>query len=115
MTDGDRKRLSVDDLLASDVRGSREVYIPEMGGYVTVQGISGKLKWEFEAAVMKGRDAGDYSDMAKMQSRIVAEAVGADRSQYAALSQLDAAVLDRIRDAALNVSGMDDDDVEDFG
>ncbi len=107
--------LSVEDILAVDDRGASTVDVPEWGGKVKVRGISGRLRWRFEAAVLKGRQTGDYADMADVQVAIVAEALGVGSKEYAKLANKNAGALDRIRDAALKVSGMDDEDVESFG
>jgi len=114
-------------LKASNLR-TEEVPVPEWGGSVLVRELRGRERdeWEASLAVQRGKTAAGVPvmvpDVANMRAKLVARTiVGEDgeplftQQDVAALGELSAAALDRVAEAAMKLSGLNQADVEDMG
>jgi len=107
----DKKRiLSADDL------GKETLSIPEWGGDVIVRGLTGEEREEYENMAAANK-AGDKNATRHWRARLVAATVIDDDgndvfgpADVQALSHKNAAILDRIVDVALRLSGLMDDE-----
>ncbi len=119
--------LGKDDILKRTDFPSEDIDVPEWGGTVRVQGMSGKDRDAFEAQVVifrGGRDAG--RDLRNFRARLVAKCVVDEDgnrlftdADIEALGELSAMALERVFEVALRLNGMSEEDVkeltEDFG
>lgn len=102
---------------AADVQ-VRDVSVPEWGGTVRVQGLTGTERDAFEAEMVqrKGRDV--QTNMRNIRARLVAMTVVDDSGKHIfgfpdleALGGKSARALDRVFGVAMELSGLRDDDV----
>ena len=111
--------LSKDDILAAADLPTEDVEVPEWGGTVRVQGMSGEQRDAFEASIQKKTadgsmelDALDFR--AKLAARVMVDEKGArlfTNSEVKQLSKKSAKPLQRIFEVGQRLSGMSDDDV----
>jgi hypothetical protein len=113
--------LSRDDILKAEDRRTEEVQVPEWGGTVLVQGMSGQQRDEFEASMLVRRGGQMVTDVANVRAKIVAWCVVDDDGQRLftasdvdALGRKSAAALNRVHDVATRLSGLRDEDVEEL-
>jgi hypothetical protein len=116
--------LSKAALLAAAAAGlpRERVEVPELNGYVWVQGMSGtdRDNWEKSLVVGRGkrRDVNTENVRAKLAVRCLVDDAGArlfEDSEVAALGQLRVDVLNRIFEAAQRLSGVSDGDLDELG
>ncbi len=113
------RELSAENVFSADDMKIEPVDVPEWGGRIYVRRLTGRERDEFEQ-LMNDRRAGKILKVRGVISRIVALAsCRADGSQLFtskdAESRLDekaCAPLMRVFDAALKISGMRDDDIQ---
>ncbi len=98
------------------------VDIPELGGAVLVQGLTGKQRDQYESSCIVQKNGKRTFNMIDARAKLVALSV-VDASgkrlfgegDIAALSAMPANVIDRIFSAAQKLSGISDEDIEDLG
>ena len=111
--------LTKDAILAALDLPSEEVEVPEWGGTVRVQGMSGEQRDAFEASIQKKTaDGGSEIDptdfRAKFAARVMVDENGArlfNNNEVKQLSKKSAKALQRVFVAGQRLSGMSDDDV----
>ena len=119
-------KLGREDILKAEDRATEEVECPEWGGTVTVRGLTGKERDEFEASIMVRRGKRMVPDTGNIRAKLVMwcclDADGAQMFSHADLEALggkSAAPIDRVYEVAARLSGLSDEDVEeltqDFG
>lgn len=100
---------------------TKELHVPELGGKVIVREMPGNLRNRFEATYATIRNGGDSKALDKITAQIVAVCVVDEHGRQ--ILTMDAAqrvlqkmprVAFRIRDAALELSATDEDEVEAF-
>jgi hypothetical protein len=111
--------LSKDDILAAADLPCEDVEVPEWGGTVRVQGMSGEQRDAFEASIQKKTadgsmelDALDFR--AKFAARVMVDEKGArlfTNPEVKQLSKKSAKALQRIFEVGQKLSGMSDTDV----
>jgi hypothetical protein len=119
------KLLTRDDILAIDDTQSEVVAVPEWGGSVTVRGLTGTERDQFEASFVtyQRNDKGSFDVMpprtANVRARLVAIAtVGEDgkplfsEADVAALGRKSGLALERVADVARKLAGMTPRDLE---
>lgn len=115
--------LSAEDILAADDLPREEVPVPEWGGTVLVQGMSGTARDQFEAAMLNDKMNGISKERAleNYRARLAAACmVGEDGKrlfQGAAVKRLgekSAVALTRVVEVASRLSGLTDSDMEEL-
>jgi hypothetical protein len=119
-------RLSRDDILKAEDLVTEEVDVPEWGGTVTVRGLTGRERDEFEASVLEQRGKRMVTNTANVRAKLAVKCVidaDGDRvfadTDANALGEKSGAAIDRVFAVASRLSGLGDSDVEnlaaDFG
>ena len=105
---------------AQDIE-SQVVEVPEWGGSVMVQGLTGTERDHFESALLKGRGKNTTLNMQNVRAKLVAESVvnGDGERMFTdqdvgALGAKSAAALDRVFSVAQKLSGITTEDVEEL-
>jgi hypothetical protein len=111
--------LDKDAILAAADLPAEDVDVPEWGGVVRVQGMSGQQRDAFEASIQK-LGAGGTSELdprdfrAKFATRVLVDEKGKrlfTNEEVQALSRKSARALQRVFEVGQRLSGMSDDDV----
>jgi len=112
--------LDKDAILSANDRATREVEVPEWGGTVIVQAMTGKQRDEFEAAVQR-RSKGDAVDIRGLKVLLVIlTTVNQENEPLFTLDDADAlaaksgAAIDRIFRAASELNGLAESDIKDL-
>ncbi len=120
-------RLSKEDILKAADRGTEEVEVPEWGGSVLVQGMTGRERDAYEVSLRDQRTGQRRPGaLDNVRAKIIARCVVDDDGKrlftdadIAALGEKSGAAIDRVFDVAARLSGMSDEDQEkmtrDFG
>lgn len=97
------------------------VEVPEWGGFVKVQGMTGTDRDAFEAAIVKQKGKGFSINMLNVRAKLVAASlVNGDGQRIftdkdvTALGKKSAAALDRVFSIAQELSGISTEDVEEL-
>lgn len=115
--------LSADDILAADDLPREAVDVPEWGGTVLVQGMSGTARDQFEAAMLNDKLNGIARDKAldnyraRLAAACLVDESGKRLFQGSAVKRLgekSAAALTRVVEVASRLSGLTDSDVEEL-
>ena len=122
--------LTRDAILALDDVQIEELHVPQWGGTVRVRGMSGTQRDAFEKAISREKRSGSSKRSGKttteiireqLRARLVAWCVVDDSGQRVftdddlpGLNAKSGAALEPIVDAAMRLSGMGDDDVDDL-
>ncbi|MCX4572290.1 hypothetical protein OHB41_03635 [Streptomyces sp. NBC_01571] len=115
--------LSADDILNADDLAREDVSVPEWGGVVLVQGMTGTERDRFEAAMMNSEMTGVSKDKAldmyraRLASACIVDENGKRLFQGAAVKRLgekSAQALTRVVEVASRLSGLTDEDVEEL-
>lgn len=114
--------LSKNDILQADDRKTVEVHVPEWGGSVLVRTLSGRERDEFEASTMQTRGGKREENFSNFRARFVALCVVdeqgnrlfASKAEVSMLGNKSVAALQRVFNAAQELNGMSDDDVEEL-
>lgn len=117
--------LSRDQIQRAEDQQTRTVPVPEWGGDVLVRGMSGKERDAFEDATLqqrgKGRNMTREANMRNFRARLVVETVVDEagrrlfnKSDLEWLGDKSAAALQRVFNAATELSGMRDEDVDEL-
>ncbi len=111
--------LGHDDILAAKDIKTDDVEVPEWGGTVRVQGLTGTERDAFEASLRQLRGDKMVPNLANARAKLVARTiVGEDGvrlfgdNEINALGAKSAAALDRVFEVASELSGLNEDDVE---
>lgn len=115
--------LSRTDLLGATALPCEEVTVPELGGTVWVQGMSGTDRDAYEASLWKERRGKRHLDLANLRARLLVRCVvdkpGGVRifseSDVDALGLVRVDVLQRLFNTAQRLSGLSDEDLEELG
>lgn len=109
--------LSADDILSADDLGAEDVEVPEWGGAVRVQGLTGAERDKFEAAFAvagKGSARGYEMVRARLAAACIVDAEGnrlfRGDATIRRLGEKSAAALDRVFEVACRLSGLSEDD-----
>lgn len=112
--------LTRDAILAATSIRREVVEVPEWGGQVLVRGLTGTERDQLEAGTLKGIGKNAQADMRNFRARLAALSICDETgkrlfsdSDIAALGQTSAAALDRVADAAMRLSGIKAEAVED--
>ena len=104
--------LTKDAILGSEDIKRVKVSVPEWGGHVWVRGLNGLERDDYEQRALDRKD-GDKMAMRAWRARMAASTVVDDKGKSLfkptdcdALAQKNASALDRIVDAALELSGL---------
>lgn len=107
-------------LTAQDIQ-REEVDVPEWGGKVLVQGLTGQERDAFEASMIKGKGKNAEVNLANLRAKLVARSViNADGQrlftddEIPVLAKKSAAALDRVYSVAQRLSGISAEDVEEL-
>lgn len=114
--------LNKDALLAAAERPdvqTKDVHVPELGGFVRVREMSGTVRNRIEAAAVSMRAGGDAKTLDNVTAQMIAACL-VDEHDRPMLTTADVRRLMasrpravfRIRDAIMEISATDDDDVE---
>lgn len=106
---------------ATDIE-TREIDVPEWGGTVLVKGLSGAERDAYEASVRQfDNDGNPHMNLANARARLVARALVDDEGtrlftdkQAGELGRKSAVVLERLFQAASEMSGLSESDVEEM-
>jgi hypothetical protein len=116
--------LSADDILGADDLQREAVSVPEWGGTVLVQGMSGTDRDRFEAAMLNANMNGVDKDKAldRYRARLAAYCLVDENGKRLFRSDAEvnrlglksAQALTRVVDVATRLSGLNDEDVEEL-
>jgi hypothetical protein len=116
-----RVRLSKDDILKAEDLVTEDVEVPEWGGTVSVRGLTGRERDEFEASIMERRGKRMVPNVANVRGKLVARCVldeDGNRlfldSDAEALGGKSAGAVNKIYEVAARLSGMTDEDVDEL-
>lgn len=119
--------LNKEQILKADDRRFEEVSVPEWGGEVRISSLSGAERDRWEASLAKvGKDGQPQPNLVNMRARLVALAIVDEEGRRVftdndvlALGGKSSRALQRVFEAASELSGIEDDAVEkvkeDFG
>lgn len=107
-------------LAANDIQRD-EVDVPEWGGMVLVQGLSGKERDELEASLIQGKGKNANVNLKNLRAKLVARSVVdiegkrvfAD-ADIEALSKKSGLALNRVYEVAQRLSGITQEDVDEL-
>lgn len=111
--------LSRDAVLAANDAATRDVEVPEWGGSVRVKGLTGVERDRYESQLIVGRGAKRDVNLTNARAKLVVmsvvDAEGAqlfDVADVATLAKKSAIALQRVFDVAAELSGLDEDAME---
>lgn len=114
--------LTREGLLAATQLPRERIDIPELGGFVFVQGMSADDRDAFEASLVTGRgkkrDVDTHNVRAKLAVRCLVDEQGTrlfKDHEAPLLGRIRVDVLQRVFDAAQRLSGIRDEDVDELG
>ena len=114
--------LSRADLLAACVLPREVVKVPELGGEVIVQGMSGAQRDAWEASLVEGRGKKRHMNTANIRAKLVAQCCVDEHGHrlftdedVEALGTARVDVLNRLFGVAQRLSGVSDEDVDELG
>ncbi|MGE5619532.1 MAG: hypothetical protein ACM3US_09780 [Sphingomonadaceae bacterium] len=119
---GDLKYLSRDEILGAFDIMREDVAVPEWGGKVCVQGMTGAQRDAFEAEIVQGRGKDRSVNLQNIRAKLVARTVVDPESgvplfseeDIKALGKKSAKALARVYDVAARLSGISDKDAEEL-
>lgn len=113
--------LSREQILGAEDLGTTDVEVPEWGGTVRVRGLSGAERDAFEASMVEIRGNSRKVRLENIRARLVALATVDENGErlfsdkdVEELGKKSGVALDRVWEAARNLSGLSDDDVEEL-
>ncbi len=109
--------LSKEQILKAKDLKTEKVTVPEWGGDVIVQTMTGKQRDDFEQSIVQGKKLKLSNIRAKLCQISIVDNSGVllfNSNDIAILGGKSAAALDRIYDVASRLSGISKDDVEDL-
>lgn len=111
--------LSRSEILKTDDLPRREIQVPEWGGSVTVRGLTGKERDEFEQSLFSIHGQSANLTLSNARARLVVLGCVDEegnkvfsQADVSALGSKNAMVLDRLADAIRELSGMNTDDIQ---
>ena len=113
--------LSRDALLGATTLPTETIEIPELGGSVTVTGMSAADRDAFEASLVLKHGKQPKMQSKNVRARLLVRTVIQDGKRMFAdedvplVGRIRADIVDRLFDAAMRLSGMSDADVEELG
>jgi hypothetical protein len=123
MTKPDKQspQLEREAILAIPDITQESVEVPEWGGAVTVRGLTGDERDDFEATCLKGRGKKTEVNLRNYRAKLVARScIQADGSRLftdddaQALGKKSAAAINRVVEVASRLSGITDEDLEEL-
>ena len=126
--DGTKRYLTAEQILATPDLEIRDVWVPHWGGHVPVRSLTGRERDAFEISMTKEepqrgkRKPKQKKNLDNLRARLIAlTALKEDRvtplftpQQVLALGAKNAAALNVLFAAAMELSGLDEDDVDDM-
>lgn len=116
-----QRLLTRDEILEVQDIKSEVVEVPEWGGSVKVQGMTGTERDDFEGALLKGKGKNVTVNMQNIRAKLVAHSIvngNGDKmfndGDVRALGSKSAAALDRVFEVASELSGISQADVEEL-
>lgn len=113
--------LTRDAILKVDDRKTEDVAVPEWGGTVRLQGLTGAERDKLEASVIQQRGNKTSANLVNYRAKLVAMSAVDEgghkifsESDIRALAEKSSAALDRLASVASKLSGMSPEDVEDL-
>lgn len=116
--------LSADAILGADDLPVEDVPVPEWGGTVRVQGMTGTARDKFESAMLDDKMSGVSKDraMANYRARLAAATLVDENGKrlfqgdavVRRLGEKSAQALTRVAEVASRLSGLSDDDVQEL-
>jgi hypothetical protein len=114
--------LSKDQIISADDRKTKEVPVPEWGGSVLIRSLTGRERDAFEASTVKTKGNKSEANYENFRARFVAECVVdehgkklfSNRSDVLMLGNKSVAALQRVFNAAQELNGMSEEDVEEL-
>ena len=113
--------LSKDAILSAQDIKREEVQVPEWGGAVLVQGLTGTERDAFEGSMIEGKGKNAAVNLRNLRAKLVARSIVDEEGKrifadadIAALSAKSAAALDRVFTVAQRLSGISQEDVEEL-
>lgn len=114
--------LSRGQILAAEDMPTEIVDVPEWGGSVKVKTLTGAERDAFEARGIIGRGRNREVNIQNIRARLVVETVVDDdcqplfsRADINALGRKSSKALDRVFNAAMRLSGISEEDIEELG
>lgn len=116
----EKKLLSAKDILDADIRQYKYVEVPEWGGVVRVQSLTGKERDEFEAGLSETRGTKTKSNYKNFRAKMVAlcavdeegKILFTNKFQIDALGDRSVAALQRVFNVCQALNRMTDEDVD---
>lgn len=119
---GEIRYLSRDEILGAPDIQREDVAVPEWGGKVCVQGMTGAQRDAFEAEIVQGRGKDRRANLENVRAKLVARCVVDPETGFPlfsdedvqALGRKSARALARVYDVAARLSGVSDRDAEEL-
>lgn len=116
-----KQYLSRDVILAVQDVQAEDVEVPEWGGVVRVQGLTGAQRDAYEASMVEGKGKNRTLNLKNIRAKLVALTVVDERGKplftdadVQALGRKSGAALDRIFNVAQRLSGLSKEDIDEF-
>ncbi len=114
--------LTKDAILSINDLQTRVVAVPEWGGDVCVQGLSGTERDAFESSIIVQRGKNTTTNLANLRAKLVQKCLVSPETHerlfgegdIAALGRKSAVALQRVFDAARELSGLNESDVKEL-
>lgn len=113
--------LSREEILKSKDIGIEVVFVPEWGGSVTVKGLSGRQRDQFEISLLEGKGKNRQVNLRNLRAKLVAMTIVNDKgnpifddTDAQALGEKSASALQKVYVVATRLSGLGEDDVEEL-
>lgn len=114
--------LSRDSILSANDRTTKDVEVPEWGGTVRVQSLSGRERDKFESSMIKMRGNKREENLENLRARLCVlcmvdesgQRMFNDKEDVIKLGNKSAKALQRVFDAAQEINGMTESDVEEM-
>ena len=107
-------------LTANDIK-REEVQVPEWGGVVLVQGLSGRDRDQLEASMIQGKGKDTKVSLDNLRAKVVARSIVDENgnrifsdADIPALAKKSALALNRVYEVAQRLSGISQEDVDEL-
>lgn len=113
--------LKKDQILSANDILREEVEVPEWGGAVLVQGLTGKERDQLEASMIQGKGKKAQVNLENLRAKLVARTIVDETgtrvfedADIPALAKKSAAALNRVYEVAQRLSGITQEDVDEL-
>ena len=103
------KQLTPEQFLAATSLPCEQVEVPQLGGYLYVQGLSGTERDAFEATLTRRR--GGKRNLENVRARLFGDSL----VEVQRVGRIRVDVLQRLFDVAQRLSGLSDEDLDELG